>query len=157
MRDPLARISAVMTPQRRQLAGRGQVRNAEGGYVFAKDLWTQVEDFLILGTSRVTPGTNLREIAGWRPSGAGTDLSLPFSWALRQGLAVAGILVFTDNETWAGRQHPVQALEAYRRAVNPAVRVVAVSLTPVGYSIGDHGDEGVLAVAGLHPDLIARF
>src|SRR5579864_6025273 len=51
MRDPLARLSAVMTPQNRPLAGRGQVRNAAGGYVFAQDLWTRVEDFLILGTA----------------------------------------------------------------------------------------------------------
>jgi len=110
--------------------------------------------------SRVTPRASLREIAGWRPSGGGTDLSLPFSWALQRRLHVDGIVVLTDNETWAGRQHPVQALEAYRRAVNPAVRVVVVSLTPVRYLIADHDDEGVLAVAGLDaalPKVIAGF
>jgi 60 kDa SS-A/Ro ribonucleoprotein len=111
-------------------------------------------------SSRVTPRASLREIAGWRPSGGGTDLSLPFSWALRQRLSVDGIVVLTDNETWAGRQHPVQALAAYRQAVNPAVRVVVVSLTPGGYSIADHADPGVLAVAGLDaslPKLITGF
>ena len=110
--------------------------------------------------SRVTPRASLREIAGWRPSGGGTDLSLPFSWAAGERLSVDGILVLTDNETWAGRQHPAEALAAYRKVVNPAVRVVVVSLTPVGYSIADHGDEGVLAVAGLDaslPKLISGF
>jgi 60 kDa SS-A/Ro ribonucleoprotein len=110
--------------------------------------------------SRVTPRASLRAIAGWRPSGGGTDLSLPFTWALQQRLSVDGILVLTDNETWAGRQHPVQALEAYRQTVNPAVRVVVVSLTPAGYSIADHADDGVLAVAGLDaslPKLISGF
>ncbi|MBO0836168.1 MAG: hypothetical protein J2P28_11700, partial [Actinobacteria bacterium] len=51
MADPLARVSTVATPQSRPMAGRTQVRNAAGGYVFGKDLWTKVEDFLILGTT----------------------------------------------------------------------------------------------------------
>ncbi len=51
MRNPLARVSTVASPQSRPIPGRDQVRNAAGGYVFAKDIWTQVEDFLILGTT----------------------------------------------------------------------------------------------------------
>jgi 60 kDa SS-A/Ro ribonucleoprotein len=54
----------------------------------------------------------------------------------------------------------VQALEAYRQTVNPAVWVVVVSLTPVGYSIADHTGAGVPAVAGLDaslPRLISAF
>lgn len=69
-------------------------------------------------------------------------------------------MVFTDNETWAGRQHPTQALEAYRRALNPAARVVVGSMTPAGYTIGDPQDNGVLNVAGLDaslPLVIAGF
>jgi 60 kDa SS-A/Ro ribonucleoprotein len=51
-RDPLAAISTVATPQTKPVPGRAdQVRNNAGGYVFAKDLWTRLEDFLILGTT----------------------------------------------------------------------------------------------------------
>lgn len=51
-RDPLAAVSAIATPQSQPIPGRtGQMRNAAGGYVFAKDLWTRLEDFLILGTT----------------------------------------------------------------------------------------------------------
>jgi 60 kDa SS-A/Ro ribonucleoprotein len=51
-RDPLAAISAVATPQTRPVPGRvDQIRDNAGGYVFAKDLWTKLEDFLILGTA----------------------------------------------------------------------------------------------------------
>jgi 60 kDa SS-A/Ro ribonucleoprotein len=51
-RDPLAAISTVATSQTRPVPGRAdQVRNNAGGYVFAKDLWTRFEDFVILGTS----------------------------------------------------------------------------------------------------------
>jgi 60 kDa SS-A/Ro ribonucleoprotein len=110
--------------------------------------------------SKVTPQTSLRELATWRGSGGGTDLSLPFSWALARRLSVDGIVVLTDSETWAGRQHPVQALDAYRRSVNPQVRVVVVSMTATGMGIADPADVGVLNVAGLDaslPQIIAGF
>jgi 60 kDa SS-A/Ro ribonucleoprotein len=110
--------------------------------------------------SRVTPRANLREVAGWRPAGGGTDLSLPFTWAQKQKLAVDVFVVLTDNETWAGRTHPRQALDAYRRVVNPAARVIVVSMTAVGYTIADPGDDGVLNVAGLDaalPTLITGY
>ncbi len=110
--------------------------------------------------SKVTPRTNLRELAAWRASGGGTDLAQPFTWALKRRHVVDGFVVLTDNETWAGRSHPVQVLEAYRRSVNPAARVVVVSMTAAGYSIADHDDPGVLNVAGLDgalPKLITGF
>ena len=44
-------MTTIATSQRQRLVGRTQVRNAAGGYVFAKDTWAQVEDFLILGTT----------------------------------------------------------------------------------------------------------
>ncbi|MEU1387980.1 MULTISPECIES: TROVE domain-containing protein [unclassified Nonomuraea] len=103
--------------------------------------------------SKVTPRTNLREIASWQPSGGGTDLSLPFTWARDQRMEVDGIIVFTDNETWAGRSHPTQALDAYRRTVNADARVVIAAMTAAGHSIGDPGDEGVLNVVGLDASL----
>ncbi|GGT98342.1 RNA-binding protein [Actinomadura citrea] len=103
--------------------------------------------------SRVTKRTNLREISQWRPSGGGTDLSLPFQWAQQQRLNVDGVVVFTDNETWAGRQHPSQALAAYRQAVNSDVRVVVAAMAANGHRIGDPRDEGVLNMAGLDASL----
>jgi 60 kDa SS-A/Ro ribonucleoprotein len=100
--------------------------------------------------SKITPRTNLREIAGWRPSGGGTDLSLPFQYARKRRLDVDGFVVLTDNETWAGRrQHPSQALTSYRKARQAGARVVVASMTAAGYTIGDPTDEGVLNVAGL--------
>jgi hypothetical protein len=49
--DPLAAVTLTATPQTTPIPGRPQVRDAAGGYVFAKDQWNQVEDFLILGTT----------------------------------------------------------------------------------------------------------
>ena len=50
-RDPLAAVNLATTSQTKPIPGVSQVRNAAGGYVFAKDLWNQLEDFLILGTT----------------------------------------------------------------------------------------------------------
>lgn len=104
--------------------------------------------------SRVTARTNLREIASWHPSGGGTDLSLPFAWARSQRLAVDGVLVLTDNETWAGGSHPVQELAAYRSAVNPGTRAVVAAMTATGHTIGDPQDPGVLNIAGFDASLL---
>ncbi|WP_160160879.1 TROVE domain-containing protein [Actinomadura sp. K4S16] len=119
----------------------------EGGDCHVIDVDTAVH------ASRVTARTNLREIGSWRPSGGGTDLSLPFQWAQQQRLDVDGVVVFTDNETWAGRQHPSQALAAYRRAVNGDVRVVLAAMAANGHTTGDPRDEGVLNMAGLDASL----
>jgi 60 kDa SS-A/Ro ribonucleoprotein len=56
--DPLAAISLAATPQTQPIPGAAQVKNAAGGYVFAKDQWNKVEDFLILGTTGGTYYTN---------------------------------------------------------------------------------------------------
>ncbi|MGP3915156.1 TROVE domain-containing protein [Nonomuraea sp. 10N515B] len=119
----------------------------EKGNVHVIDVDTSVH------ASKVTPRTNLREIKSWRPSGGGTDLSLPFRWARDQRMAVDGFVVLTDNETWAGRSHPSQELDAYRRTVAPDARVVVAAMTAAGYSIGDAADAGVLNVAGLDASL----
>jgi 60 kDa SS-A/Ro ribonucleoprotein len=50
-RDPLAAVNLATTPQTRPIPGASQVRNAAGGYAFTKDMWNQLEDFLILGTA----------------------------------------------------------------------------------------------------------
>jgi 60 kDa SS-A/Ro ribonucleoprotein len=107
----------------------------------------------VVHSSRVTARTNLREIDHWRPSGGGTDLSLPFSYARAQRLEVDGVLVLTDNETWAGRAHPTQELAAYRSTVNAGARCVVASLTAAGHSIADPRDEAVLQVAGFDASL----
>lgn len=137
----------------------------EGGNAHFIDFGTQVH------ASRVTPRVSLSQIDSWIMPGGGTNLSLPMIYAAggagagyhRSGAAqlkVDGIVIFTDNETWAGYNHPVQALSDYRRQVNPDVRVVVCSMTATGYSIMDPKDEGVLQVAGLDsslPKLITGF
>ena len=50
-RDPLAGFTVMRTPQTQPVPGRtDQVKNNAGGYVFAKNGWDKLEDFLALGT-----------------------------------------------------------------------------------------------------------
>lgn len=118
------------------------------------DLTTHVIDVdTSVHASRITSKSRIGEIRGWMPSGGGTNLSLPFSYARQKSLKVDGFVVYTDNETWAGRSHPAQELAAYRREVNPEARVVIVSMTATGYQIADPADEAVMAMAGLDASL----
>ncbi|MFC7641307.1 TROVE domain-containing protein [Streptosporangium lutulentum] len=119
----------------------------EKGNVHVVDVDTSIR------ASKVTPRTNLREIASWEPSGGGTNLALPFDWARQEQLNVDGIVVFTDNETWASRSHPAQSLTAYRKAVNPGARVVVATMTAASHSIGDPNDPGVLNLVGVDASL----
>lgn len=123
------------------------VKRIEGPNAHVIDVDTAVHP------SKVTARTNLREIASWRPSGGGTDLSLPFAYAAQYDLNVDGFAVFTDGETWAGHQHPFQALDGYRRRYNPAARVIVAAMAATGHTIGEPGDPGVLNVAGMDASL----
>src|SRR5689334_7145780 len=46
----LTKFSLRRTSQREQIAGANQVRNSEGGFVWAVDDWTRLRRFLILGS-----------------------------------------------------------------------------------------------------------
>lgn len=104
--------------------------------------------------SRITRRSRISDVWAHPASGGGTDLALPFQWAMSQlNTPVDGIVVLTDGETWAGRQHASQALAQYRQHVNPKVRVIVVAMTASGYQINEPGDSGVLNVAGLDASL----
>lgn len=78
-----------------------------------------------------------------------TDCSLPMVWALEKKVEVDTFVVFTDNETYAGRQHPHQALERYRQQMGIPSRLVVVAATATRFSIADPSDAGSLDVSGF--------
>ena len=90
----------------------------------------------------------------------GTDCSLPFTWATSQNLKFDTIVVYTDNETYAGASHPHQALQLYRDRMGLNTRLIVVGMTANDVSIADPTDPGMLDVAGFDsavPNLIADF
>lgn len=139
--------SPLGTPYEIACAMAAQVKRIEGAGAHVIDLDTAVHP------SKITARTNLREIASWRSSGGGTDLSLPFGYASQYDLRVDGFLVLTDGETWAGRVQPFQALSSYRARYNPDARVVIAAMAAAGHTIGEPGDPGILNVAGMDASL----
>ncbi len=79
----------------------------------------------------------------------GTDCALPILWATREGVEADVFVVYTDNETWAGRVHPVQALRAYREKTGIPARLVVVGMTATRFTIADPLDAGMLDLVGF--------
>jgi 60 kDa SS-A/Ro ribonucleoprotein len=90
----------------------------------------------------------------------GTDCSLPAVWAKENGHDFDAIVILTDNETWAGKIQPYQALTQYRNAVGHDVKQIVVAMTPTEFTIADPRDPSSLDVAGFDsatPGLISDF
>lgn len=89
-----------------------------------------------------------------------TDVALPMTEALRQGLEVDTFLVITDNETYGGKSHVFQALEKYRNKTGINSRLIVVGMTATECSVIDPEDVGSLGVVGMDsaaPTLISNF
>ncbi len=90
----------------------------------------------------------------------GTDCSQPMIFAKQHQLDVDTFVIYTDSETWAGAQHPSQALRDYREARGIAAKLVVVGMTSNGFTIADPKDGGMLDVVGFDtatPPVISDF
>lgn len=90
----------------------------------------------------------------------GTDCALPMLYATARNLDIDHFSVYTDNETWAGRVHPHQALREYREKSGIGARMSVVGMTATDFTIADPDDPGTLDVAGFDsavPQLLADF
>ena len=90
----------------------------------------------------------------------GTDCALPFVTAQAQNLQVDGFTLYTDNETWHGNIHPVQALRAYRKHSGIAAKSAVVAFASNGFSIADPSDGGMLDFIGMDasaPAVLSNF
>lgn len=90
----------------------------------------------------------------------GTDCAKPMLYALENGIDVDVFVVYTDSETWAGKIHPVQALQQYREKMNPKAKLIVCGMVSNGFSIADPDDGGMLDVVGFDtaaPQIMADF
>jgi 60 kDa SS-A/Ro ribonucleoprotein len=90
----------------------------------------------------------------------GTDVAQPMRYALDRGLEVDAFVVVTDNETWAGRQHPVQAFAEYRKRINPEAKAVVMACTANGGSVVPNDDARAMGIAGFDaaaPQIVNDF
>lgn len=89
-----------------------------------------------------------------------TDCALPMTYALEKRIEVDAFVVYTDNETWCGTTHPVQALQEYRRKMGIPAKLIVVAMEGNNFSIADPSDAGMLDVVGFDsatPQLISNF
>lgn len=107
---------------------------------------------------RMRLDTVVRYMAGL--SFGGTDCSLPMLYAAENNLQVDAFTTITDNETWAGRMHPFQALTQYRQQTGIPAKSVVVGMTATNFTIADPSDPGMLDIVGFDadaPQLISDF
>jgi len=89
-----------------------------------------------------------------------TDCALPMLDAMEKGIEVDTFVIYTDNETYAGRVHPYKALRQYREQTGINAKLVVVGMTSTGFSIADPDDAGMLDVVGFDtatPQAISAF
>jgi 60 kDa SS-A/Ro ribonucleoprotein len=95
-----------------------------------------------------------------RTGGGGTDCAVPIAWALAQGVEADAFVILTDSQTWAGEEHPVQAVRRYRERTGIPARLVVAAMASDVHTVADPGDAGMLTVVGFDaaaPALIADF
>jgi len=90
----------------------------------------------------------------------GTDCALPMIYAQKHDLSIDAFVIYTDSETWAGKIHPFQALNEYRKTSGIDAKLVVVGMTSTGFTIADPTDPGMLDVVGFDsatPQVISDF
>lgn len=89
-----------------------------------------------------------------------TDCSLPMLMAMKEKLQRDAFFVYTDNETYAGRVHPSEALREYRRRTGIDAKLGVLGMVANPFTIADPNDPGMLDVVGFDtatPNILAAF
>lgn len=89
-----------------------------------------------------------------------TDCAQPMLYAKQKKLKVDVFIVYTDNETWAGKIHPSAALEKYRNAMGIDARLIVCAMATNKFTLADPNDAGMLDMAGFDsagPEIIRTF
>lgn len=90
----------------------------------------------------------------------GTDCSLPMLWATENNIEIDAFAIYTDNETWAGKIHPCQALQSYREKTGIAAKLIVIGMTSTEFSIADPNDAGMMDIVGFDtsaPKIMSDF
>jgi 60 kDa SS-A/Ro ribonucleoprotein len=118
---------------------------------------TKMGELKITPKMRLDQAMNVIRNFSW----GGTDCALPMLHAMQNGMYnVNKFVVITDNETWAGRTQPVQALQQYRAKHVKDAKLIVCGTTATNFTIADPKDPGMLDIAGFDasaPQLIQTF
>jgi 60 kDa SS-A/Ro ribonucleoprotein len=89
-----------------------------------------------------------------------TDCGAAMRWAEQHGVPVDMFCIYTDGQTWAGPQHPFQALQQYRERTGISAKLAAFQMEGNSVSIADPSDAGMMDFSGFDasaPALLADF
>jgi 60 kDa SS-A/Ro ribonucleoprotein len=89
-----------------------------------------------------------------------TDCSLPMQYCIKNDIDLDAIIIYTDNETWAGNIHPWQALDKLEQKLGHIVYCVVVGMTATRFSIARPDYNNMLDVVGFDtntPQVISNF
>ncbi|KAJ8390448.1 hypothetical protein AAFF_G00103830 [Aldrovandia affinis] len=78
-----------------------------------------------------------------------TDCALPVLWAMENGKAADVFVVFTNNDVWFGKVHPVEALKMHRHKMGVLSKLVVCGLSSTSLGVADPEDRGMLEVCGF--------
>jgi len=115
-----------------------------------------------MGELKISPNMRLDKVLAviQRFSWGGTDCALPMVHAKQHKMNVDKFVTITDNETWAGRIQPVQALRDYRAQFNGGAKCIVIGTSTSEFTIADPKDGGMLDIAGFDsaaPQIIANL
>lgn len=115
-----------------------------------------------MGELKISPSMRLDKVLDVmrRFSWGGTDCALPMLHAAQHKMSVDMFVTITDNETWAGRIQPAQALRDYRKKFVPTAKSVVIGTSVSSFTIADPKDAGMLDIAGFDsaaPQIIAEM
>lgn len=89
-----------------------------------------------------------------------TDCGVPMLAATKHKMEIDTFVIYTDNETWCGSVHPVQALKEYRQKMGIDAKLIVCATEASPFSIADPDDPGMLDIAGFDaatPRIISEF
>lgn len=120
---------------------------------------TSAREFNLRGVETLSDlGTQARRL--FSSFSGGTDVAQPILHATRSWSDVDAFVVYTDDETWAGGIHPVEANFQYRQRWGRATKLVSTAFVAHGYSTVPADDANTLAVVGFDesaPSIISDF
>lgn len=92
--------------------------------------------------------------------GRGTDVSIPMVVAYQEKKQYDGFIILSDFQTWAGTQHPAQALQAYRDSTGIQSRLASIALIANRWRVSDPKDALSFEAVGFDtatPNLVSDF
>jgi 60 kDa SS-A/Ro ribonucleoprotein len=147
--------------------GSEQLRPCEVTSVMAMVTARTEKDCMIMGFSdrfkslNITSKDSLKEVlhnVAMQKYG-GTDCSLPMNYARENKLPVDAFVVYTDNETWAGGNHPIQALKQYQQVMGIPAKLISIATSTNHVSIADESSytTNVCGFDSAAPQIINDF